>query len=379
MKIFLKKIVIFSMSIILILLFPILILYGSKESFNNIDNEISNFNKNKYLIGYAYNGQNYKYLKYKTILTQPNKYIWALGSSRVLQFRKEMFDLSFYNAGYTISSLTDFKQFMKSIPVDKYPKILIVGLDQWMFNENWDSLNKEIVKDFYINITIDYNKQFNILDKVYYDYFINKKIRINSLIETNRNFIPIGLNAFMNSTGFRNDGSFYYGSQISKLLKNDNTAEDFLYEDTFKRIERGDRWFKYASNVNPKSLVILDSFLDFCEKNNIEVIAFTPPFADAVYKKMKESDNYKYLIYLNSKIKPIFNKYKFEFYQFNNMNSCNSNDSETIDGVHGSERTYLKLLLEILSKQSILNMSCNSSRLKEDLNNGIDRYLIYSY
>ena len=294
-----------------------------------------------------------------------------------------MFDSSFYNAGYTISSLTDFKQFIKSIPVDKYPKILIMGLDQWMFNENWDSLNKEIVKDFSINTTIDYNKQFNnilyICYKVYYDYFINKKIRINSLIETNNNFTPIGLNAFINSKGFRNDGSFYYGTQISKLLKNDNTVDDFLYKDTFKRIERGDRSFEYASNINPKSLVILDSFLNFCKQNDIEVIAFTPPFADAVYKKMKESDNYKYLIYLISKIRPIFNKYKFEFYQFNNMNSCNSNDSETIDGFHGSERTYLKLLLEILSKQSILNMSCNSSRLKEDLNNGINRYLIYSY
>ena len=267
MKIFLKKIIIFFIPILLILSFPILMLYGSKESFNNIDSEISNFDKDKYLIGYAYNEQNYKYLKYKTILTQANKYIWALGSSRVLQFRKEMFDLPFYNAGYTISSLFDFKQFMKNIPVNKYPKILIIGLDQWMFNKNWDNLKKKIVKDFTTNTTIGYNKQNSkALYKVYYDYFISKKIKIQSLKEKNSNFIPIGLNAFMNSRGLRNDGSFYYGMRIKKLLKNDSTANDLLYEDTFDRIEYGDRRFEYASDINPKSLIILDSFLNFCKK-----------------------------------------------------------------------------------------------------------------
>ena len=48
--------------------------------------------------------------------------VWALGSSRVLQFRSRMFEKSFYNAGYTMEGVGDFLPFMQSIPAEKYPE-----------------------------------------------------------------------------------------------------------------------------------------------------------------------------------------------------------------------------------------------------------------
>ena len=60
------------------------ILSASKENYFDIDEIIAS--DTNYLIGYAYNQENYRYLKWKTLVEKEQKDIWALGSSRVLQF-----------------------------------------------------------------------------------------------------------------------------------------------------------------------------------------------------------------------------------------------------------------------------------------------------
>ena len=63
----------------------------------------------------------HRYLKWKALQEKDRKEIWALGSSRVLQLRKQMFTTTFYNAGFTVIRIKDFMLFMKSIPKNKYP------------------------------------------------------------------------------------------------------------------------------------------------------------------------------------------------------------------------------------------------------------------
>jgi len=170
-----------------------------------------------------------------------------------------------------------------------------------------------------------------------------------------------------------------YGLQIQKLLRNDTTASDFKYKDTYKRIELGNRRFEYGETVNTNAIIELDKLLIFSKSNDINVIAFLSPFAKTVYDELETSKNYKYIFDLESVLTPVFKKYDFEFYNYTKISSCNSSDIETIDGFHGSEVTYQKMLLDMLRKKSILNQVADSNRLKVDLIYKKNNYAVYDY
>src|SRR6188474_3306231 len=99
MKRFLINLSIFLLPLTLLLMPPCAVLYRTGENLKTVDDALTA--DDKYLIGYAYNEDNYGYLKWKT-LTRKKCRVVALGSSRVLQFRDRMFDAPFYNAGFTI-------------------------------------------------------------------------------------------------------------------------------------------------------------------------------------------------------------------------------------------------------------------------------------
>lgn len=370
-KKFYLKIAFFLLPLTVVIVPPFYILKHTGENFNNIDDVIKN-NK-KYLIGYLYSEKNYKYLKWKTITSHKKYNIMAIGSSRVLQFRSQMFETSFYNAGYTVSSISEFVPFLRSIPKEKYPNYLIINLDQWMFNENWDNLtekndSKRWSESFQKNATL------TVMFNVWKDLYANK---YSFQFPVNKSINKIGLNANVKNTGFRNDGSMLYGSQIKKLLANDVTASDFDSNETIKRVIDGRNRFEFGDNVNPMAIKELNALLHYCKVNKIKIIAFIPPFSNNANKKISQNKNHKYMdaIYKNSL--PLFKKYNSELYDLSHLSSYNSNDSEIIDGFHGGEVTYIRMLIKILESNSVLKNVTNIEKLKLDLKNKRNNYQVY--
>lgn len=336
--------------------------------------------KEKHLIGYAYNENNYRYLKWKTITENNKKDIWALGSSRVLQFRSNMFNSEFYNAGYTINSISDFQPFLEGIPKDKYPETIIVGLDQWMFNKEFDDLKVTKPKEYWQN-SFSYCVNSAKVSAIFKDLKLGKYDLsiISNRYDEKQKVRKIGLNALVNNKGFRNDGSMYYGSQINKLLINDSTANDFNYSSTFKRIADGNRRFEYGNSANTKAFKTLNEFLDFCSENKIKVVGFSPPFANKVNKKMDKTGSYHYIDSLFNLSREMFLKKGFELWDMQNLKDFGSNDEETIDGYHGGELTYLKMLIYMLKHKSLLNNYANVIELENDLIDAQNRFLVYDY
>ena len=249
-------------------------------------------------------------------------------------FWLDMFDVSFYNAGYTVESLNDFLPFLESIPDNKYPEYMIIGLDQWMFNSKYDELNSR-------PSTESWKNSFKFFPKIYptykliYDELFSGKYTFNNL-KNDTSIHKIGLNAILNNTGFKNDGSIFYGSQIRKLINNDTTAADYNFSNTLDRIKNASGRFQYGQDINKKALLELDAILGYCKEHQINVVAFLPPYSDRVFGIMVENDNkYGYLKKIYAEVKPLFEKYNFEFYDFSNTSSCNSSDDEAIDGFHG--------------------------------------------
>jgi hypothetical protein len=377
MKKFVIHVFFFCAPLLLFAIPPFLALKISRENYFEIDNVVTR--KKKYLIGYAYNEPNYGYLKWKEVTSKPKQNILAVGSSRILQFRANMFQSGFYNAGYTITSISEFVPFLKSIPKSKYPEILIVNLDQWMFNKRSDSLSDGNLIDKWKN-SFRKNASATTLNNVWQDLLTGKYGYV-SLLKTSgeKGLEKIGLNAAVHDKGFRNDGSIFYGDQITKLINNNSTANDYHYNDTYKRIAAGNNKFEYASEVNPKALFELDNFLKFCAINNIYVVGFLPPYANKVNEKMKQSGNYSYM----SKIYPasvsIFKKYGFELWDMTLLSKCGSDDRETIDGFHGGEVTYQKILIYMIENNSRLKDYTSLIKLQSDLKHKLNNYIVYGY
>jgi len=377
MKKFVINVFFFCAPLLLFAIPPFLALKISRENYFEIDNVVTR--KKKYLIGYAYNEPNYGYLKWKEVTSKPKQNILAVGSSRILQFRAKMFQSSFYNAGYTIISISEFVPFLKSIPKSKYPEVLIVNLDQWMFNKRSDPLSSGNPIDKWKN-SFRKNASATTLNNVWQDLLTGKYGYV-SLLKTSgeKGLEKIGLNAAVNDKGFRNDGSIFYGDQITKLMNNDSTANDYLYNDTYKRIAAGNNKFEYASEVNPKALFELDNLLKFCAVNNIYVVAFLPPYANKVNEKMQQSGNYSYMSKIYPAAVSIFKKYGFELWDMTLLGKYGSDDGETIDGFHGGEVTYQKMLIYMIENNSRLKDYTSLPKLQSDLNHKLNNYIVYGY
>lgn len=379
MKLFLYKSLIFILPIFILLGIPTSILVYSGESFSKIEKVVES--GSEYLIGYAYQEVNYPFLKWKELHNRPKQDIIALGSSRVLPFRDKMFTVPFYNCGYTITSIADFLPFIKSIPPDKKPNYLILGLDQWMFNSNWDNLEIKQSKHRYTPSTINWrelyttNFSISMINNVWKDIFLGKYG--TNILKRKNDIEELGLNAILNNKGFLKDGSFYYGNQITYLLDNNPLAGDYLFKDTYSRIEEGNRRFEYASEINPKAIDKVKELLSYLKDEDFKVIAIIPPFANAVNTKIEETGKYNYMKQIYPSLKPIFDSYGFELWDMSSLNTYHSNDKETIDGFHGGSVSYLRMMIYMIENYSILKEISNISQLKKDLENRINDLLVY--
>lgn len=369
---FIIRFFIFSLPVLVVFLVPAFILLQSGENFHDVDHVLNS--KQPLLIGYAYNSTNYNYIKWKSLQSNPAFDTWALGSSRVLQFRDQMFQSRFYNAGFTIEGVGDFLPFLRSIDKIKYPKYLIIGLDHWMFNPAWAKLNekKEVVpwkEDFH------YFAEYITYKKVYTD-LLDGKYSFGTVFKKD-SILRVGLNAYRNDLGIRKDGSMDYGLQVRQLISKSPDLEDYRYNATFSRIRRGISRFQYGDTAYRNSFEALDNFLGYCKQNAIMVIGFLPPFADSVYNEMKHTGKYRYIDEIFVNANPLFDKYGYELYDFSQMSTIGSGDDETIDGFHGGELAYLKLLLEMLDRNSALNNVCDSRKLRNDANTAVNNYVVY--
>lgn len=339
-------------------LLPCYILFATQENFHQIDRDIKS--EKPYVIGYAYNENNYRYLKWGHLNHFPQYAVIALGSSRVLQFRDFMFRAKFYNAGYTVTSINDFKPFLESLPSSKLPQTLIISLDQWMFNENWDELASFKRKDFWRK-SYSSTPSFSTLKNVYSDILHGKYLFPTR--QDSAHISWIGLNAVINKKGFRNDGSISYGSEILGPDFKPVFNPDKVFQDTFIRIERGVNRFEFGQTPNRNAYYRLNHLLKFCKEKQINVIAFLPPFPPAVYDRLQNSSNHFYMFSIFSNIKNLFQQFGYKVYDFSSANALGSHNEEFVDGFHGGEVVYARVLLEMSKSDSTITNIVDVSSL----------------
>lgn len=361
----LKIIVIILISILII---PSFILLKGKEvySYKRIREKQINCNS---ILGFKYKDFNDE-MNYKlhTYLTEDYEVI-ALGNSRVMSFREELFlKNKFYNLGGVIQNLEDYNKFLDLLDEKKYPKVLIVSMDHFFFNDNY-SKSKEI------NLKKNYKENIKILDfkrikKIYKDLFSKKKNEeIKKLFKKKSN--NIGISAILTGNGFRKDGSYYYKTIIEKKPSVEEKIEDSL-----ERIKNKNKRFEEGKEISQSSLEKVDEFLKKCREKNIEVIGFLPPYSDLVLNKMREEkEKYVYIFSLEEILRKYFEKEGYQLYNFTSIEKNGGKREEIIDGFHGSEVFYLRIFLKMLeNNKKLKKYSQNIDKLKKDLKNTKSEY-----
>ena len=254
-------------------------------------------------------------------LNENENEISIIGTSRVSGFEKNMFrNKRIFNYSMIVNSLEDILNLIIEIDLNKNDT-LIIGLDQWTFNENYNQRNNNSFKLNRLNLP------FLFFDKI-------KKFNGISLI---------GQKSITNFSGFRADGSYFDGK---RFLVPEFEKEDYLFKNTFDRIEKGNKKFEYGNNVDLIQLLLLENILKFCKENDIQVYGFSPPFAPSVIKKMKTGKyNYSYIDKSTQLIKYLFQDYDYNYKDFTDYNLFD--DTFYLDGSHCNRNVYYQILKDL--------------------------------
>lgn len=322
--------------------------------------------KQQVLYGPAYGGFT-KSLKVAATLSYKPE-ILAVGDSRILQIRKEFFnqDTKFYNAGLAVSNLPDFRTFLNFIPTSTQPKILIVDLNQQAFNETtyvpFDQGGKKLMSP------VNFNDQSNIFITNWthiYKHFLEKKFSLSQVFyKKTPNVHLLGLEALIQLKGFRNDGSYYDGEYV---LGRAPMPSEVNFQAAHQWITEGSNVFAYGEKISQPAVDEIAAFLGECHQRGIFVVGLLAPFPHQVYSQIKDSGKYGYFFQVPGTIKPLFDRYNFEFYDFSDLASLGAGDDEVNDAAHASEKAYLRMYLEMLHRGSVLNHYSNEEFLSQTL------------
>lgn len=259
-----------------------------------------------------------------------NPGILVLGTSRTMQISSEWFSeqFSFYNAGGGAAKLNEFIPFLEQTGVK--PKLLIIGLDQFFFNPNWDKCEAYVPQKFSeSNLSSIFIANFGTILK---DIASGKMTLINRMKH-------IGVNAAQNGNGFSADGKYNYG----EFLRSGNRGIDNDFEDTFSRIANSGNRFEWSDNINQRSIAAVGDIISYCKSNNIYLVAFIPPYAPSVNAKMEESGKYGYMKEIVPAINSIFQQYDYPLFDFTDCSQF-SLDDDYADGFHGGSATYHSMI-----------------------------------
>ena len=294
-------------------------------------------------LAYSYYDKSYKFHMTDEV-SQPQ--VLALGSSRIMQVKRSVVspDYTFYNAGGAIQSVRELSLFISKL--HDSPQLILVNLDQWWFNRAYTDEDQPFSTSVYDEPSFEFSKLGQFVCDFYTD-LVKGKINLMKAFASDH----IGLNAICNENGFAADGSRYQGDMIVAP----ELQEDYNFKDVLSRIQVGNQRFQYGDQANSTQIGAVDDFLSQCVARKIKVVAFLPPFAPFVYKRMQETGKYGYMSQLYAMLQPVFGKHEgCSLYDFTDVTDMGAHNYDFDDGFHGSEIIYNGIIRQMVRQDSTL-------------------------
>lgn len=316
--------------------------------------------RNAELISLAYSDP--MHLVKQEVLKNRQPSIIALGTSRVLQIQKFIFDepADFYNCGRSVRRVQDLKSFLSSYP-GKKPTMIILGLDQDFFGVGDEDMERE--PRSYTSYETTYSSRAVKASKSFFSLLQEGQLELG---EGSGDASRIGLNARLYSDGYRRDGSYLYG----KRLLGKKSDGDYKFAKTIKRIDKRKGRFASAERVHPKAIEEVDGFLELCKEHQIHVVGFFPPYPNKVYRRFaEERAEFPHVFEIQGLLEPVFVKHGFLLFDFSDIALLGSNDFETFDGYHASETAYLKIMDKMVAAEPLLENVMDMNIMRSLLSN----------
>lgn len=266
--------------------------------------------------------------------------ILVLGSSRVMEFRAEMFGAraaDFYNAGGMIQDLSDLLSFVNSL-TNRQPEVVILGLDLWWFNESL-SLGHGLRDRSGYDAATDWQAHVKALRRLKSSR--TRKPLLQAMRVDNQN---VGMEARISGAGFRPDGSMQYNLPLP------TNAAGWAFVDREKppvshRITNCISQFPAQRGSAKDRLATLESALDALASKGVLVAGFLPPFSAESARLLEQMPEHRELwTEVRTLVPKLFAERKLPFVDASLTADLSLSDSCLIDGMHGGETLHLHLL-----------------------------------
>ena len=282
----------------------------------------------------------------------------ALGSSRVMQFRGAYFRRPFLNVGGTAGNLPVLRSTLDAMLRLHRPEAVILGLDFWWFMPRWnpDPFKEEPPTSGSYGYNLDSLKKP-------WTWLLEGKISWRDLLGP---VLPRSLGGFRDDRygimaqqtddGFGSDGSWYYTGEITGQKR----PFDYRFEDTLKQVRYGIKAFapspplKDSRDVGGISTAHLDAFAKiYCrlKARGIATYVFIAPLSITALDALRaREEDYPHLFRLRDALLAR----GIEVMDFTDPRTFAATDCEFVDGFHGGEVVYARILRDMADRWSSL-------------------------
>lgn len=326
------------------------------------------------LFGQAYSNRTRAYKWHAVRFRRPE--VLTLGSSRVLQFRAEAFSSRFFNAGGNADCLEDLGAFLFDLPEVARPRQIVVGVDQWWFNGAYVAPGCRSAQAAESPAFSTFAGSW--LD-TWFDALAGKFTLADVLTAPwSGGEGRIGLNAWLNRNGFRNDGSYLYGGIIGDP-ENPAKNADYRFRGTIARVRAGAARFTPGRAVDEGRVSVFREFLRQCRARSIHVTAFLPPFPRVVLDEMRNlRGQFGYMEDLPTRLGRVAAEEGVFLGDMTDLAALGFPDLEAIDGFHCSEKVYLEILIRLAQHDPMLASHVNDPKgLAERLAQARHRFVVF--
>ncbi len=346
---FILKVAVFLMPIALVFVFPAAVYILSREQYSvqtvtRMQKAQPNILYNKAFIDSDSSALFYK----QKLIQEKNPEVIILGASPSFQFRKQFFlkPDSFVNATFGAADARSMEDFIRNLPPDKSPRVIILGLYPLMFRPDYETkaiptvTDPQRVANFFL---YDWRK-------IYYDYFRGRFTLIR-LLERARSSSDVGLGALMDDEGFRDDGSraLKYGGDRIKVLNDEISA-------LIVSLKNDRNSYQYGPSISKNALGALDRMLELAKERHITVVGYIRPIPPPIYKELLSvHDEYRQSVFtLPMETRAILSKYGYDLYDFSDATVLGKADEEYIDVNHPTDKLSLRMIIHMAKYNHIL-------------------------
>ena len=205
--------------------------------------------------------------------------------------------------------------------------------------------------------------------------------------ETTVNALLIGISARANRSGFRNDGSFRYGSEIAtaeRSLADSMTAGErqkaFDQASAADLIDRGAGAGRYLAEDNVR---IFEDIVRETESTGIQLIVFVVPVSPTAHAYLSASpDMPSYLPLFSAAIGGLSKRHNVPFFDMLDGRPLGAGDEDFYDWLHPSERLMARFVTRMFADPRAREMLAaygDVRSVESDLARSSRRWQLYDF